>query len=418
MKFNSKLFKIKYRSLLGNSGSLFSIKTIDLVLGFWMIPFLILKVGLHNYGVYAFAMALALFFVNLLNYGFNLSAVRDIVKSKKNPLKLTRTFSDVFWVKLALFILLYPVYLTLIYNVPQFSEYKTLYFYSSLLLFGDLFSLRWFFMGLEKMKFIALIHLVGTVIYVGLVYCYIEAPEDYFKIPLYNALGMIFTSLVSFIWVIRKHKIKIKRTSFSKVIHYLKKNFSSFVNLLLPSTYGSVLVFIVGWVGLPIQVSFIHVGLKFTGAFSTLNNVLTNVFFPIANRKKNSLKAIRRALNITGFIMSLFMLICANYLVKYWLYFETTTQLDNTIAVLELLSPVPFLMALISSYGVNGLLVIYKDSLYGKITLFSSFIMVALAFILVPNTLFLGGAVAFLIGRTVYALLSYYFFNKAVLHGK
>jgi O-antigen/teichoic acid export membrane protein len=420
MKSISKLeyYKKKYRSLIGNSSSLFSIKTIDLVLGFLLIPYLILKVGMHYFGVYAFAMALALFFVNILNYGFNLSAVRDIATSKKDALKVNRIFNEVFWTKLFIFILLFPTYLILVYRVPQFSQYKTLYIYSSLLLFGDLFSLRWLFMGLEKMKFIALIHLVGTSIYVVLVYCYIKHPLDYYKIPMFHGIGMIFTSLSSFVWIVKKHKIKIRRIPFSQVMSYLKINFSSFVNSLLPSTYGSVLVFIVGWVGLPIQVSFIHIGLKFTAAFSTLNNVLTNVFFPIANRKKNSLKSIRKALNSIGLFMSLLMFVSASYLVQYWLHFENTIELENTIDVLQLLSPVPFLMALISSYGVNGLLVIYKDSLYGIITMSSSLIMVVLALVLVPSTLFLGGAIAFLIGRSVYALLSYYFFKKMIQYAK
>ena len=65
----------KYRSVLENSISLFSLKAIDLALNLWLIPFLILKVGLYNYGLYAFAMALVLFFVNLLNYGFNLNVI-------------------------------------------------------------------------------------------------------------------------------------------------------------------------------------------------------------------------------------------------------------------------------------------------------------------------------------------------------
>ena len=413
MTFNSKLnfYKKKYRSILANSGSLFSIKTIDLVLGFWMIPFLIWKVGLHNYGIYAFAMALGLFFVNLLNYGFNLSAVRKIAKSKKDPTELSKIFNDVFGVKLFLILILYPIYLLLIYYIPEFSQYKLLYFYSSLLMFGDLFSLRWFFMGIEKMKFIALIHLIGTSIYVVLVFFFIENPLDYYKIPFFQFIGMVFTSVVSFIWVVKNKKIKMKLIPLSRVIYYLKMNFSSFVNLLLPSTYGSIIVFVVGWIGLPVQVSFMHIGMKFTAAFSSLNTVLTNVFFPIANRKKNSLKQIRLALNRTGFLMSLLMFVSATFLVEYWLKFESQDYLEKTILVLQFLSPIPFLIALVSSYGVNGLLVSYRDILFGKITLFSVLIMVVLSVVLIPKTLFLGGAIAFIIGRLIHALLSLYFFK-------
>ena len=96
----------KYRSVLENSISLFSLKAIDLALNLWLIPFLILKVGLYNYGLYAFAMALVLFFVNLLNYGFNLSTVRDLAKTKGNPQQLQSIFNEVFSVKLVLFLFL------------------------------------------------------------------------------------------------------------------------------------------------------------------------------------------------------------------------------------------------------------------------------------------------------------------------
>ena len=67
-----------------NTLSLFSIKAIELGLTIWLIPYLILKVGIDNYGVYAFAMALLLFLQNVVNYGFNLSTVREITKNRHN----------------------------------------------------------------------------------------------------------------------------------------------------------------------------------------------------------------------------------------------------------------------------------------------------------------------------------------------
>ena len=70
-----------------NTLSLLTLKAIELGLTIGLIPYLILKVGFHNYGVYVFAMSLMLFFVNILSYGFDLSTVREISKNKNEDRK-------------------------------------------------------------------------------------------------------------------------------------------------------------------------------------------------------------------------------------------------------------------------------------------------------------------------------------------
>ena len=76
---------------------MFSVKAIDLAIAVLLIPYLILKVGLQNYGVYAFALALVFFFMNIANYGFNLVAVRDLAKqADKNQKSIGEIFNEVF----------------------------------------------------------------------------------------------------------------------------------------------------------------------------------------------------------------------------------------------------------------------------------------------------------------------------------
>ena len=402
----------KYRLVLENSISLFSLKAIDLGLTLWLIPFLIVKVGLEQYGVYAFAMSLVLFFLNLLNYGFNLSTVREIARAEGDKVKLQVVFNEVFSVKLFLFVFLYSLFIALTFAVPVFYEHKVLYLMSSLLIVGDLFSLRWFFMGLEKMKFITFIQMLGTLIFVLLVVFFVENKSNIVWVPLFEALGMFITSIIAFTWVLKSYHLEIKLISLREIFSYLKINFSSFINLLLPSTYNTTIVFLVGVFGLPAQVGFIEIGVKFTAAFSTINTILTNVFFPLINRKKTALLSIQLLLNSLGVVLSLAMYFLADYLIWNWLKFEHNSDLVQTVEMVRVLSFLPFLTAMISSYGINGLLTMDKDKLFGNITIFSTFWMVIAAVILIPKYPQNGGAFAFLSGRLVYALLSFYFYKQ------
>jgi len=136
--------------------SLFSIKAIDLGLTLWLIPYLILKIGIDNYGIYALAMSLILFFQNVLNYGFNLSTVREVSKNSQNSEVLSKIFSEVISVKIVLLIVLYLVLVVLLALVPEFRAQKSLYFFASLILIGDLFSFTFypFFFSNNKLSYI------------------------------------------------------------------------------------------------------------------------------------------------------------------------------------------------------------------------------------------------------------------------
>ena len=395
-----------------NTISLVAIKAIDLGLTLWLIPFLILKVGIENYGIYAFAMALMVFFVNILNYGFSLSAVREIAKNKEDSLKLNQLFNEVISVKAVLFILEYVLFIGLIWIVPKFWEHKTIYFFTSFMLVGELFSLRWFFLGMEKMKFSAFINLGRTILYVGLVLFFVNTTSDYKYIPLLEAIGIILVGIIAFIWTLKRYRLKLKFTSLKEVFMYLKLNFSSFVNSLLPSTFGTVIVFLVGVFGLPQHVSLIHIGLKITNAFSTVNAILTKVFYPMINRTKEIMLPSRILLLFMGVFLSLLLFFGSDYLITHWLTFENREDYRKIVIIVKILSPIPFLMGVISSYGIHGLLTYYKDVLYSKITSISTIVTIILACLLVSQFAFFGGAIALVSGRFIYSISSYIAFKK------
>lgn len=399
-----------------NTLSLFAIKGIELGLTIFLIPYLILKVGIENFGIYSYAMALMLIFMNLMNYGFNLVTVRELTKSKQNAQKVNQLFNEVLSVKLFLFGISATILVVLIAIIPEFWEQKTLYFYSLFLLIGEFFSLRWFFLGIEKMKFKTFINLISTAIFVALVVLFVRTESDYQYIPMYQGIGLFVIALGSFLWVVKKYKINIQLISFKEVITYLIANFSSFINLVIPSTFGTLSVFLVGIFGLPIHVSFMQIGVKILGAFSTVNAILTKVFYSIINRNSTMLYLSRMVLISIGFVLSMAMFFTSDFIIAKWLSMEPKEELGNTVSIIKILSFVPFLVAVISSYGINGLLTMYKDVLYSKITLIAFMALILCSIVLIPFYPIYGGAIALLLGRLVYAGLAVVLFKKENVH--
>lgn len=397
-----------------NLVSLFTVKGLDLALTLGLIPYLIFKVGVENYGHYAFAMAMVMFFVNMLNYGFDLSAVRDLAKNKNDSVKVNQLFNKVFSVKLFLLGIAFVILFLLVLFVPRFIAGRNLYLLASLLLIGDLFSLRWFFLGMEKMKFITLICFLSTLLYVGLVLILVQQKSDFIFIPLAEAIGLFVVSGISFVYVLKHYAIKIELLSLYEIFGYIKIHFNSYVNLLLPSTTGVLIVFLMGLFGIPSNVAFMQIGVKFTSAFSTVNTVLTTLFYPMVNREQKNRIPSRMALMVIGFCLSLAMYFGSDFLVAHWLKLENQADFIATISIIHWLSPIPFLMGVISSYGVNGLLVYFEDKLYCWITISATLFMIVLGCFLIPKFVIIGGAIAFLLSRALYALLSYGFFKLKI----
>ena len=395
-----------------NTVSLFSVKVIDLALAILLIPYLILKVGIVNYGKYAFVISLVLFLVNITNYGFNLKAVRALAKYNDDPKKINTLFNEVFSVKLYLTIACLLVLAVLVVAVPDFRMYALVYVFASFMLLGDLFSLRWFFMGIEKMKYIPAINLGASLIYVVLVLVFIQKPKDYELIILLESIGLFIVNMISFLYVALEYNVKIQLLSFKKVRRYLILNWSSFINLFIPSMLSNMAVFLVGVFSIPANVSIIQLGVKVANGFTTINAVLTKVFYAMVNRKVQILRKSFSVILGIGILLSIGMFISADVVIKPWLKIEDLIVEQQISTIIKILSPTPFLMAVISAYGINGLLVYGKDKLFGYITLISTLLSLIIGLILIPKYTYIGGALFLLTARGLYALGSFTLFNK------
>lgn len=404
----------KLYHFLENSFSLFSVKLIDLAIAILLIPYLIIHVGVENYGVYAFAVSLMLVLVNIINYGFNLVAVRELAKVKHKQSKVTYIFNEVFSVKIYLTLFFLIVTVVLVQLIPSLKQYQLLYSFGLLFLIAELFSSRWFFLGIEKMKFLPAIHLGANLIFGLLIVLFIKVPDDFQYIILFEAIGLLVISLISFSFIVSEYKINVKIFSFQKVWEYLKQNFSSFINLMVPSLMSNMTVFFVGLLGVPQSTAVVQLSIKFKNAFTTINAILTKVFYPIVNRSFNIMKLASTVLISMGILLSVLMFFSADFLVNIWLKEESSLFVSKVILTIQLLSPTPLLMALISSFGINGLLVFYKDKTYSYITLTSLVIglLAGSSLVLIWGNYYYAGAGFLLVARLSYAILSMLFLSK------
>ena len=99
----------QYKSILSNSkegktvfanfGYLTLLQIAGYVFPLITMPYLARVIGVDGFGKIAFASVVVVWFQTIADWGFNLSATRDVAQNKKNKEKVSEIFSNVLWAR-------------------------------------------------------------------------------------------------------------------------------------------------------------------------------------------------------------------------------------------------------------------------------------------------------------------------------
>lgn len=110
----------------------------------------------------------------------------------------------IYTAKSLLLLLVLLICTLLIFLIPFFEKDKVQIFLSLFIVIGQFINPTWFFQGIQSFKWISIINVSSKIIYVTLVFLFINQPEDYILVNAFIGLGSIIASLSGFIWIYRK----------------------------------------------------------------------------------------------------------------------------------------------------------------------------------------------------------------------
>jgi len=400
----------KYFGLAENFISYFLFKAIDAIIPLVVVKYLLDVVNLEHYGIYAFAYALIYYFQNVIQFGFDLSAVRTIAIIRDDKKKLSKVYSDVLTSQVYLSVFSFIVLALLIFLVPIIAKNYIVYCFFFILLIGELLFPMWFFLGMEKMRFMTIVNIISKSTFAILCFVLIKTESQYIYISLYHSIGFLLSGIIAQIIVYKKFGIRFKFSRFSDVKRTIKDAWSAFLSMSLPTIYQNTSIFLVGAFGLPSYSGIMEIGTKVLGAFKLIITIMTNVLFPYLNRNQSALRRTRSIFLSFGFMLSILMFFSSDFLIELWLGNKGT----EVIEVVKYLSPCPFLSSVIAAYGINGLMILKKDKLYSQLIFTGSFSGLLVALIFIPKYHYIGGAYSIITALSVIALLVSIYYVKTV----
>ena len=393
------------KKLVSNFISLLSMQGVNYILPLLTMPYLFRVLGVEKYGLVAFALSVIMFFNVLVEYGFNLSATREVSTYYNDKQKLIEIYSLILSAKFLLILISLFILTLLIIFIDKFLLEWELFYITFLTIIGNALFPIWFFQGIEEMKYISYLNIFAKLFFTAGIFILIHSPEDYLYQPLLNGLGFIFVGIYAIYFINKKYKIYFVFQPLNKVLKKLKEGWNIFLVEFMPNLYNNFSTFLLGMTSSMESVGYYSLAMNIISVFNRIIYTLRNVTYPYLNKNYEKFMKITKLMIGVGFLLS-FIIFTTSYSLMPLIFGE---KVYKSIELIYILGISPLLIAVTSSYGVNRLLIKKRDKEMKNITFQFSLLGFILALILIPLYGAVGAAIT-LLGTRI--LMSILIFNK------
>ena len=125
------------KRLVSNFIALGIVQGTNFLLPIIVIPFVISRIGTDGFGAVSVVQVIMMFFTNVSDYGFNLTATRDVSINRENNDLLSKIFFTVLFTRLVICFLLFGVLLLSVLVIPIVQTHSELYLLSFVSVIGQ-----------------------------------------------------------------------------------------------------------------------------------------------------------------------------------------------------------------------------------------------------------------------------------------
>lgn len=398
-KDTSQLFK--------NFFSLALLKLVNSILPFVTLPYLIKVLGIEQYGAIVLGLALIAYFQAITDYGFNLSATREIAKHRTNAKQLSFIYSKTIITKICLLLFCLALLIPIILFVPQFREDLVVYLLMCLTFIGQTLFPEWFFRGVEKMGYIAGLNFVVKMSFTIGVFTLIKAPEDYWLYPFLLGVSYIIVSIVSHYIIVKDFKVHLFFINAARVKKTLKIGYPLFINQFVPNLFNNTTNFLIGIILGKSSAGYFSATRKVVQILSVFDSVVSNVAFPYLIRYKERFSIFSKYYLLFIGSVSVFAALLHPYVFEI---IGINYQYDSEVFYILLLG---FLsIVFYSVYSTNYLISRGHDKVVMRLTIVTSVLGFILSFPLIHQFGLLGGALNIFIAQFILGFGSYFYSRK------
>lgn len=390
-----------YLSILEITGLIFPILT---------YPYLIRVLGGELYGNIIYAQVLLSYVIITTNYGFSISAIRDISENRNDTSKVNTVFSSVIYLKSLICIICLIVCFAVVYIFNL--DHKLIYFLSIGTCIQEIFFPIWIFQGMEKMRYITIISFLSRLSFVVLIFIFVKHMEDYWLVPLFYSFGGILTSILSIIIVRSKFHVSFISVSLSDLKNTFNQSTPFFASRIAVVIMERTNVILLGAFMGYSSVAVYDLAIKVISIVKIPISIVSQVLYPYTAKSRNFtiITKIYSFMLVGTLFVSIMLYICAPYIVDIL----GGEKLFEAIGVLQITGWIMPALGVSTVLGASTLVAAGYATKYNKSVLygFVVYVIMTIFAVVFREVTLTFMAVSFIVPECVIALYRRYITKK------
>jgi PST family polysaccharide transporter len=370
-----------------------------------ILPYLFRVLGDSRYGLVELARAVSVYFLTLTDYGFSLSATREVAVHREDPQEVSEIFSAVMLLRFLLVIASLVTLVALVLGIPKLRADWPIYLLAFGHVIGQWLLPAWLFQGMERMKALAIVNIIARVLYIVSIFLFVTGPADYIYVPALQSTASILTGLIALVMAFREFPIRFHVPAVGVLTRELKNGWHIFLSRMATSLYTTSNIVILGLFADASSVGYYAAGDKIARAVQGLQLPLSQAIFPhIGKLASESRRAaltfasrIAKLVSVLTLGLSVALFVAAPYVA--WL--ALGPKFAPGVTVIRILSFLPFIIGLSNIFGVQIMVNFGLKRAMTRILASAGFFNVLLALSLVVPLRHIGVSIAALLTEMV-----------------
>ncbi|MEO8189930.1 MAG: glycosyltransferase [Acidobacteriota bacterium] len=360
--------------------------------------------GASGFGRIELASALALYVGVLSTFGLDLVGTMRVAVDPDRARTLARTVASL---RVALCAVMTAVLLALTWLVPRFAGIRILLLLTTIPIFAESLSLAWLFQGLERMKRIAAVGILGQAVYAAGVFALVRRPEDILRVPVVSGLGAAVAAAALGIvgWRVLRRLPAERAPGLTRELLVEAAPLAAITAAGIVNYNADVII--MGMLGDERHVGLYRAAGRISGVFQMLGAGFSTAVFPSLARESRVKENLRSALDwavrtsAMGWIVAAALLIAAAPLILRWTFGPSYFEATRTLRLLFLAAAVVGVRAQYRS----ALVVLRETRRNLAPTLWAAAASIVLNLLLIPRIGLLGMALATIFSETLMLVL-------------
>jgi len=403
MKRESRIFKNTFMLIIFNIAKI--------VFPFVTLPYLTRVFTTDTYGTVAYVKTVMSYMQIVVDFGFVLSATKDIVKIKNNKQKMEYVIGDTMVARIIMGLIGFVILILLCLTLPILRNNILYTLLSYLVVFSSIFLMDFLFRGLEIMHVITIRFIVMKLISTILTFILVKNDSNVLLIPILD----ILSSLVAIVLVwfkVKKLNLKIRFSGIKKALFSIKDSFVYFLSSVASTSFNALSTIIIGIQISSTEVAYWSVCMQVIGSIQSCYSPISDGIYPEMIKSKDY-SLIKKIVKLLLPVVSIGC-ICAYFLSGFVLKILGGTEYLVAEPVFRILIPSLFFGFLAVIYGWPALGAIGKTKEATISTVTSVMVHILLLVILILTNTFTLVNIAIVRTLTEIVLFSirYYFCRK------